>query len=110
MFNKTLILALLALGSMVPVQAGETVKIGFITTLTTPAGVIGKDMVDAVDLALEHINGQMGGREVELIVEDDGFKPEIGKQKTDKLVKHDDVAFVTGSSGRTCCWLRENRR
>ena len=96
MFNKTLILALLALGSMVPVQAGETVKIGFITTLTTPAGVIGKDMVDAVDLALEHINGQMGGREVELIVEDDGFKPEIGKQKTDKLVKHDDVDFVTG--------------
>ena len=47
---------------------------------------------------------------VELIVEDDGFKPEIGKQKTDKLVKHDDVDFVTGSSGRTCCWLRENRR
>ena len=96
MFNKTLILALLAVGSMVPAQAGETVKIGFITTLTTPAGVIGKDMVDAVDLALEHINGQMGGREVELIVEDDGFKPEIGKQKTDKLVKHDNVDFVTG--------------
>lgn len=96
MFNKALALVLLALWSMAPAHAAETVKIGFVTTLTTPAGVIGRDMVDALDLALEHIGGQMGGLEVELIVEDDGFKPEIGKQKTDKLVKHDDVDFVTG--------------
>ena len=79
-----------------PAFAAETVKIGFVTTLTTPAGVIGRDMVDAVNLALEHIGGKMGGRDVELIVEDDGFKPEIGKQKTDKLVKQDDVDFVAG--------------
>jgi branched-chain amino acid transport system substrate-binding protein len=79
-----------------PAFAAETVKIGFVTTLTTPAGVIGRDMVDAVNLALEHIGGKMGGLDVELIVEDDGFKPEIGKQKTDKLVKQDDVDFVAG--------------
>ncbi len=77
-------------------HAGDTVKIGFVTTLTTPAGVIGKDMVDSVNLALEHIGGEMAGKKVELIVEDDGFKPEIGKQKTDKLVKQDDVDFVSG--------------
>ncbi len=29
-------------------------------------------------------------------MEDDGFKPDIGKQKTDKLVKQDDVDFVVG--------------
>ncbi len=33
-------------------SAAETVKIGFVTTLTTPAGVIGRDMVDAVNLAV----------------------------------------------------------
>lgn len=74
----------------------DSVKIGFVTTLTTPAGVIGNDMVDAVVLAIEHIGGRMGPLEVELIVEDDGFKPETGKQKTDKLVKQDDVDFVAG--------------
>ncbi len=79
-----------------PAMAADKVKIGFVTTLTTPAGVIGKDMVDAVNLAIEHIGGKMGDLEVELIVEDDGFKPEIGKQKTDKLVKQDDVHFVAG--------------
>jgi branched-chain amino acid transport system substrate-binding protein len=79
-----------------PVMAADNVKIGFVTTLTTPAGVIGQDMVDAVNLAIHDIGGRMGGLEVELIVEDDGFKPEIGKQKTDKLVKQDDVHFVAG--------------
>lgn len=77
-------------------QAQDTVKIGFITTLTTPAGVIGQDMVDAVNLAMEHIDGTMAGKKVDLIVEDDGFKPEIGLQKADKLVKQDDVHFVAG--------------
>ena len=76
--------------------SADSVKIGFVTTLTTPAGVIGKDMVDAVNLAVEDIGGKMGDLDVELIIEDDGFKPEIGKQKTDKLVKQDDVDFVTG--------------
>ncbi|MEK9594860.1 MAG: ABC transporter substrate-binding protein [Rhodospirillaceae bacterium] len=74
----------------------DGVKIGFVTTLTTPAGVLGKDMVTAAEIALAHIGGKMGGKEVDLIVEDDGFKPDIGKQKTDKLVKSDKVDFVTG--------------
>ncbi len=76
-------------------QAAE-VKIGFVTTLTTPAGVIGADMKNSVDLALEHIGNKMGDHDVKLIMEDDGFKPDIGKQKTDKLVKQDDVDFVAG--------------
>ena len=89
-------LAVAALLTAAPAVAAESVKIGFVTTLTTPAGVIGRDMVDAVNLAIEQIGGKMGGLPVELIVEDDGFKPEIGKQKTDKLVKQDDVDFVAG--------------
>ncbi|MCY4591018.1 MAG: ABC transporter substrate-binding protein [Alphaproteobacteria bacterium] len=79
-----------------PAAAADKVKIGFITTITTPAGTIGKDMVDAVNLAIEQIGGTMAGLPVELIVEDDGFKPAIGKQKADKLVKQDDVDFVAG--------------
>jgi len=74
----------------------DSVKIGFVTTLTTPAGVIGEDMKNSVEIALDHIGNKMGGLDVELIMEDDGFKPDVGKQKTDKLVKQDDVDFVAG--------------
>ena len=95
---KKTALALAAAAALLasPSFGADKVKIGFVTTVTTPAGVIGRDMVDAVNLAMQDIGGMMGGLEVELIVEDDGFKPEIGKQKTDKLVKQDDVHFVAG--------------
>ena len=95
---KKTALALAAAAALLasPSFGADKVKIGFVTTVTTPAGVIGRDMVDAVNLAMQDIGGRMGGLEVELIVEDDGFKPEIGKQKTDKLVKQDDVHFVAG--------------
>ena len=97
MLTKIMRTALIASAIIVSgaAQSAE-VKIGFITTLTTPAGVIGEDMKNSVELALEHMDNKMGGLDVVLIMEDDGFKPDIGKQKTDKLVKQDDVDFVAG--------------
>jgi branched-chain amino acid transport system substrate-binding protein len=74
----------------------QNVKIGFVTTLTTGAAVIGNDMRDAVNLAVEDLNGKMGDLDIDVIFADDGFKPETGKQVTDKLVKSDDVDFVAG--------------
>lgn len=97
MFKKSMVGLVSAIALVAaPSLAAEKVKIGFVTTLTTPAGVMGKDMKEAVELAYDHIGGKMGGLDVEIIFEDDGFKPDIGKQKTDKLVKQDDVDFVTG--------------
>jgi len=94
---KKLIIAALAATALsgASTQAAE-VKIGFVTTLTTGAAVIGKDQQNAVNLALEHIGSKMGDLDVNLIFGDDGFKPETGKQVTDKLVKQDDVTFVEG--------------
>ncbi len=97
MISKTIKTALVAAAiASTGLAQAETVKIGFITTLTTPAGVIGEDMKNSVTLALEHIGNKMGNLDVKVILEDDGFKPDIGKQKTDKLVKQDDVDFVAG--------------
>ena len=97
MLNKLIRTFLIASAIIVSgATQADSVKIGFITTLTTPAGVIGADMKNSVELALEHIGNKMGNLDVILIMEDDGFKPDIGKQKTDKLVKQDDVDFVAG--------------
>ncbi len=95
MFKKTGIAAL-GLALMASATYAADIKIGYVTTLTTPAAVLGNDMKDAVNLALEHLGGKMAGKTVEVIFEDDGFKPEIGKQKTDKLVQQDDVPIVAG--------------
>ena len=72
------------------------VKIGFVTTLTTPAAVIGKDMENAVNLAIEHLGGKAGAHDLEVVFGDDGFAPDTGKQVTDRLVKQENVDIVAG--------------
>jgi len=74
----------------------EPIKIGFVTTLTTGAAVIGKDQQNAVELAMDHMGRKMGGRDVEIVYGDDEFNPQKGKQKTEKLVKRDNVDIVAG--------------
>ncbi|QQS13349.1 MAG: ABC transporter substrate-binding protein [Rhodospirillales bacterium] len=72
------------------------IKIGFISTYSGPQAAIGQDMRRSVELALEHLGGRMAGRTVEVVYEDDQFKPEVGKQKSEKLVQQDKVNFVSG--------------
>jgi len=83
--------------AMAPATAQQkSVKIGFISTFSGPVAVIGNDMRNSFELALDHLGRKMGGLPVEVIYEDDGFKPEIGKQKSEKLVQSDHVDFVVG--------------
>ena len=74
----------------------KNIKIGFVTTLSGGAGVIGKDMRNSVKIALDHLGNKMGGIPVEVIFEDDQVKPEVGKQKTEKLLHKDKVDIVSG--------------
>ena len=78
------------------VAYSKSINIGFVTTLTTGAAIIGVDQKKAVDLAVEHIGGKMGALDVNIIYEDDEFNPQKGKQKTEKLIKSGDVDIVAG--------------
>ena len=84
----------LALAS--PAVAGDTIKIGFVSTFSGPTAVIGNDMRNSFELALDHMGRKMGGKPVEVIYEDDTFKPDVGKQKTEKLIESDKVDFIAG--------------
>src|SRR3546814_117272 len=85
-----------ALALLATPAAADSVKIGFVTTLTTPTALIGKDMQDAVELAVEHIGGKMADLDVEIVYADDEQNSQKGKQATERLVKSDDVDFVAG--------------
>ena len=84
----------LALAS--PALAGDSIKIGFVSTFSGPTAVIGNDMRNSFELALDHLGRKMGGKPIEVIYEDDQQKPDIGKQKTEKLVQSDKVDFIAG--------------
>jgi len=79
-----------------PALAQKSVKIGYVSTFSGPLAVVGNDMRDAFELALDHLGRKMSGLNVEVIYEDDSLKPEVAKQKTDKLIQADGVNFITG--------------
>lgn len=95
--KNTLNLAMLgaALASSLPALAQDPVRIGFITTLSTPAGYLGEDARDAFRLAMEQEDGKLGGVPVELVVEDDGLQPARGKQIIDRM-SLDGITLYTG--------------
>jgi branched-chain amino acid transport system substrate-binding protein len=86
----------MALALASPALAGDTIKIGFVSTFSGPTAVIGNDMRNSFELALDHMGHKMGGKPVEVIYEDDTFKPDVGKQKTEKLILSDKVDFIAG--------------
>jgi branched-chain amino acid transport system substrate-binding protein len=90
----TATIAALAFG--LPAMAQAPIKIGFVSTFSGPQAAIGEDMRRSVELAKEHLGGKMGGKPFEIIYEDDQFKPDVGKQKSEKLVQQDKVNFVAG--------------
>jgi branched-chain amino acid transport system substrate-binding protein len=77
-------------------SAQQKIKIGFITTLTGPAGIIGKHMKDSVDLAIDMLGGKMGGVPVEVIYGDDQFKPDVGVQVAEEMLKKHQVDIMSG--------------
>jgi branched-chain amino acid transport system substrate-binding protein len=88
--------AVLALVAGPATAQDKTVKIGFISTFSGPAAAIGNDMKNSFELALDHMGRKVGGLPVEVIYEDDQQKPEIGVQKTQKLIESDHVDFIAG--------------
>ena len=89
-------IALLALGTAPALPQQKTIKIGFISSFSGPAAAIGNDMRNSFELALDHHGRKLGGLPVEVIYEDDQIKPEVGVQKTQKLIESDKVDFIVG--------------
>ncbi len=77
-------------------HAADTVKVGFISTLSGPAAGLGVDIRDGFQLAMQHLNGKLGGLPAEVIVADDQQNPNTAKQTTERFLKKDKVDFMTG--------------
>jgi branched-chain amino acid transport system substrate-binding protein len=94
--KKAFTIAALTAAISVASAHAETVKIGYMTTLSGGAGIIGKQMQNAVELALEHKGGKLGGMDAEVIFVDDQRKPDVAKQMANRLIKSDRVDVVAG--------------
>ncbi len=89
----------LAIAFAVSATAQQPVKIGLMVTLSGSLGALGQDMHDAFMLVVERNRGRLGGVPVQILVEDDQFKPEVATQIVDKLIEKEKVPIVTGITG-----------
>jgi branched-chain amino acid transport system substrate-binding protein len=78
--------------------AAEPVKVGAIGSLTGVVSVWGKVLKEGAELAVEHLNADGGilGRPVQLVLEDDESKPDVGARKARKLALEDNVDVIVG--------------
>ena len=101
-FLKTTTAALTAAGVGVApwrsaqAQAGP-IKIGLLAPLTGVVASGGKEMVEGVQFYLDQVKGEMGGRKVELVIEDDASNPDTALQKARRLVEQGNCHMLIGN-------------
>jgi branched-chain amino acid transport system substrate-binding protein len=77
-------------------HAADQLKIGFLSTLSGPAGGIGVEIRDGFNLALKHAGGKLGGMPTEVVVADDTLNPDTGRQLVERMLRRDRVNLMTG--------------
>ena len=90
----------LALGLAEPAVAQDPVPVGVILPLSGPSSLAGSEVIQGVRLAAEEVNaegGVLGGRPIELVVEDDESSPTRGTTAAQKLIQQDGVVAIVGT-------------
>ena len=82
-------------------DAPDELRIGFLTTNSGPAAVIGEQVVNGWKLGLEHEGwmkdgDKLGGVPMRMFYGDDQLKPDVGLREVDKFIKRDRVQMVAG--------------
>lgn len=76
-------------------QSGP-IRIGMITTLSGPGAALGNDIRDGFNLVVKNASGRLGGLPVEVVIADDGLRPENGRAIAERMVRRDRIQVLTG--------------
>lgn len=78
--------------------AAESVKVGVVLPLTGDQAKFGEVEKLSFEMAAEEINaaGGINGKTMELLIEDDTGRPEVGRSVVEKLITKDKVVLVGG--------------
>src|SRR6202521_3812316 len=73
------------------------IKVGLLAPLTGVAASGGREMVEGTQFWFDQIKGEISGRKVELLIEDDASNPDVALQKARRLVEQANVHMLMGN-------------
>jgi len=86
--------------------SGPTIKVGALNSLSGTMAISEVTVRNAIDLAVEQINGAGGvmGKQIQVVAEDGASEPTVFAEKAEKLISSDCVAAVFGG------WTSSSRK
>lgn len=86
--------------------SADVVKVGVILPLTGSEAMFGEMEKNSFEMAYEELKAAgkttVGGKEIQLMYEDDQGKQDVAKSATEKLVNKDQVAMLSGGYSSAC--------
>lgn len=79
-----------------PQASREPIKVGLLLPQSGVFQSLGEDLTAGFDLYLDEIGGQVDGRKIQVIREDEGATPQEGLVKVRKLIDNDKVDILAG--------------
>ena len=88
-----------SVGPWVHTASAQTgpIRIGLMAPLTGVVAAGGREVVEGFNLYWEQVGKKVAGRDIEVIVEDDGANPDTSLQKARRLVEQRNVHWLVGN-------------
>lgn len=81
------------------IASAQDIKVGTVLSFSQVMGIYGNAIMDGFRLAVEEAGGQVAGRKIVVVGEDDKNDPKVALQLVRRLVKDEKVDFLVGPVG-----------
>jgi branched-chain amino acid transport system substrate-binding protein len=81
-----------------PATTANSVKVGFLATLSGPQGGIGRELQQGFAICLDGVGRTAGGKKIEVVERDDKNDPELAKRLVKELIDKEKVDLIVGPS------------
>lgn len=95
-----LVSSLILAAALVPFTAGaDSIKVGIANDISGPFAAIGAEARDGFNLAIQQLDGKLGGQPADFIQTDMGGSPDQARQLVNRYLKREKIDFFTGPIG-----------
>ncbi|MCB5364869.1 ABC transporter substrate-binding protein [Pusillimonas sp. CC-YST705] len=95
--TPTLLKCLLATAGLACVGAAQAdIKLGFMGPMSGPLAITGQDLRRGLDLALEHLDGKLGGETVTVVAANDQANPSVATSELTRLIEQEKIDVLMG--------------